>query len=331
MITNLLKIPLFILPTGFLLMFGSCAVLETSKDSNTGAPAGPSCFQQLGSNTEWSSETEVEIDGYSQNAMEPKMSADQVVLFWNDKPASDDAMNIHYAVKQGSGRYLYIGTLPGTVSTTDLDGVPSIDSLGNFYFTSLRTYTSNKQSIFGGQISVLGPNSLQVVSVAAADSNVSFQQNGRVDMDVDVSWNGTLMIASRAVFSGQAYPDTSYLELFNVSSRVANVLSTSSDILKNVNLSACRVYAPSLSSDLLELYYTVIPTNIVPGPLDLKVVVSKRGSTSEPFGTGAIISGITGELTEGPAITYDDGGKTLFYHKKDPASGRFKIFKVSRP
>ena len=120
------------------LFFQNCA---TNKDSaqNPAAtsPATKTCFEQLGSNTERSNETEVPLDGYTANAMEPKFAADKVILFWNDKPAAgDEQMNIHYAVKQASGRYQYVGTLTGTVNGSALDGVPAIDSSGNFYFIS---------------------------------------------------------------------------------------------------------------------------------------------------------------------------------------------------
>jgi hypothetical protein len=312
-------------------LFNNCAQPKNNNSqSNTANTTQPNCFSSFGTNTEWSGETLVEIDGYSANAMEPKTSADQVVLFWNDKPASDDAMNIHYAVKQSNGRYLYIGTLPGTVSTA-LDGVPSIDSAGNFYFTSLRTYTSNLQTIFSGQVNVIATNSLSIINVAPADSNVSLKQSGKVDMDVDVSWDGTMMLASRATFSGKSYPDSSYLELFSVSNRTASSVTNSSTLLKSVNLAECRVYAPTLSNDMKELYFTVFPANVDPTASDFRIVVAKRNSISDPFGTGAIIKGITGDLTEGPSITYNDSGKTLFYHKKDPSTGQYKIYKVTRP
>lgn len=323
---------IFVLSSLFIGLFNNCAA-PSQTPSNPESPQSPSqapqtCLEQFGKNTEWSGEVEVEIDGYSANAMEPKISADQVVLFWNDKPSNDTQMNIHYAVKQSNGRYQYAGTLPGTVDNSHLDGVPAVDANGNFYFISTRTYGTNSQTIYGGQAAVVS-GALQINSVAAADAAVKLA--GQIDMDIDVSWDGTLMIASRAKFSGKAYPDSSYLEIYSVNSRIASKNSTSAEVLKNVNLSKCVVYAATLSSDMKELYYTVFPAGDTVSNSDLKIVVSKRNSTSESFGKGQIISGINGTATEGPAITQNDSGKTLFYHKLDPATGRFKIYKVTRP
>lgn len=314
----------------FLLAFISCTTPESSKIDAppNSSQESLSCFDQLGANTEWSAESEIFIDGYNANAMEPKTSADGVVLFWNDKPSSDSLMNIHYAIKQSNGRYSYVGTLPGSVNANFLDGVPAIDSAGNFYFVSIRSYATNFQSIFGGQIQVLGPNSLQVVNVSPADANVTQNQNGKLDMDIDISWDGGTLIASRASFSGNAYPDSSQLALFNVSSRIASPSSNSDQLLENINLKACRVYAGTLSNDLRELYFTAIPMKTANAE-DFRVVVAKRASTSVPFGIGNIIQGISGSVTEGPALSMD--GKTLFYHKLDQLTGRYKLYKVSRP
>ena len=261
------------------------------------------------------------------------MSADQITLFFNDKPPTGDSdMNIHYAVRQSNGRYQYIGTLPGTVASGALDGVPAIDTSARFYFVSSRSYSSNFQMIYGGLVQVLGPNSLNIISVASADNSVTTGRAGVVDMDIDVSWDGTLMVASRAQFSGKPYPDSSKLILFDMdtTSRQAQIKSNSDTLLAQVNNENCVIYAGNFSTDLKELYFSFFPKNST----DLnafRVAVSKRASTTENFGQPEIISGISGQLTEAPSVTYNDSGKTLFYHKFDQASGRFKIYKVTPP
>ena len=85
-----------------------------------------------------------------------------------------------------------------------------------------------------------------------------------------------------------------------------------------------------MSFDKKELYYSVLEIGDT-STFNFKVVVAKRSNTSEAFGAGKIITGITGQILEGPSISYQDGGKTLYYHKQDLSSGIFKIFKVSRP
>lgn len=150
-------------------------------------------------------------------------------------------------------------------------------------------------------------------------------------MDIDVSANGAMMVVSRAVFSGGSFPDSSKLALFDISSGQATAINDSTAILAQVNLPNCLVYAGSLSDDLKELYYTVAPSGGTPQASDLRVAVAQRSSTSDAFGAGKIIKGISGNLTEGPSISSNDGGKTLYFHKQDQASGKFKIYKVTRP
>lgn len=288
------------------------------------------CLGGLQTNTEFSGETVITVSGFTGNAMEPRISHDQVVLFFNDKPASDTNMNVHYAIRQSATVYNYIGTVPGTVANGYLDGVPAIDSSGNFYFISTRDYASNFQTLFSGVLSVLGPSSLQINSVAAADTSIKRTVAGALDMDLDVSWDGTLAVVSRASFSGKAYPDSSRLELFDVSSRSLLARSDGQSVFQNINRAGCTVYAGALSSDKREVFYTLFPSG-APTGTDFRVMIAKRNSTSEVFAAGQMVSGITNNFPEGPSLTIDDGGKTLYYHRFDSVSSTFKIYKVTRP
>lgn len=309
------------------LFFASCSS-SSSKDSTSPSSA---CLSQFGTNTEWSNETEVTIGNYSANAMEPKISADQVVLFWNDKPSSDDQMNIHYAVKDGGGVYQHVGTLPGTVNGSALDGVPAIDTLGNFYFVSLRNYGSNSRTIFGGTVSVPGAGTLEIQSVAPADASASAATAGTVDMDIDVSWDGTEMIVSRATFTGLPYPETSRLLLFNVSSRQLAIRSDTESATAAINVANCRVYAGSFSHNKLELYFTVMPTGEITSGDNFRIGVATRASASDPFTNPKLIQGLSGSYIEGASPTHNDSSRTLFYHRFDSVAGRFKIYKSTRP
>lgn len=304
-------------------------IVSCSEEPKTAAPA-VSCLSGLATNTEFSGETEIAISGFTGNAMEPRISHDQVVLFFNDKPASDTDMNVHYAIRQSATVYNYIGTVPGTVANGFLDGVPALDSSGNFYFISTRDYASNFQTIFSGVIAVLGPSSLQINSVAAADTFTKRSVAGALDMDLDVSWDGTLAVVSRASFGGRAYPDSSRLELFDVSSRALQTRTDGQSVFANVNRAGCTVYAGALSSDKKEVFYTLFPTG-APTGTDFRILIAKRNSTTEPFAPGEVISAVTKNFVEGPSLTIDDGGKTLYYHRFDSVSSSFKIFKVTRP
>lgn len=321
-----------------------CVGLYTNCSTKTSTPtpasAAPKCFEQLGSNTEWSNETEIPIVGYSGNAMEPQISSDGVVLLFNNKTSADTEMDIHFAVKQVDGSYAYGGTLAGVNSNGVLDGVPATDSSNNFYFMSLRNYGAGSparyRSLFSGQFSLAG--GLSVINVAAADSSFpsGTAPSGStiyVDMDLGISWDGTKAIVARTVFSeGKGYPDTSQLVMYdaNPSTRQLTADASSETVLKNINLEACRIYAPTMSSDKLELYYSVLELGDG-NTFNFKMVVAKRANATDVFGNGSIISGITGQIYEGPSISNHDGGKTIYYHKQDPTTGKFKLYKITRP
>lgn len=320
----------------FSIFFVGCLLLiivgcssSSSKDTDN-LPATPDCLSQFGTNTEWSGETEVAINGYTGNAMEPKPSADQVVLFWNDKPSSDTQMNIHYAVKDGSGVYQYVGTLTGTVDGAALDGVPAVDTIGNFYFVSLRNYNSTSRSIFGGTVNVLGPSSLEIQSVSSADASASAATGGIVDMDVDVSWDGTEMVVSRATFAGNPYPESSRILLYDVATRQMASRTDTETATAAINFANCRIYAGSFSHNKLELYFTVMPSGATNSD-NFRIGVATRATTNDPFTNPKLIQGLSGSFVEGASPTHNDSSKTLFFHRFDSVAGQFKIYKVTRP
>lgn len=312
---------------------------STTSNTTTPTNSAAKCFEQLGTNTEWSNETEIPITGYSGNAMEPQISADGGVLLFNNKTSSDTEMDIHYAVKQVDDSYAYGGTLTGANVNGVLDGVPATDSSNNFYFMSLRNYGAGSparyRSLFAGQFSLAG--GLSVINVAAADSSFpdGTAPSGstiHVDMDLGLSWDGTKAIVARAVFSdGKGYPDSSQLVMFdsNPTTRLLTADATSDAILQNINLAACRIYAPTLSINKLELFYSVLEVSDG-NVFNFKMVVAQRANTTEAFSKGSILSGITGQIYEGPSISNHDGGKTLYYHKQDSTTGKFKLYKVTR-
>ncbi|OHD66057.1 MAG: hypothetical protein A2176_09875 [Spirochaetes bacterium RBG_13_51_14] len=88
-----------------------------------------------------------------------------------------------------------------------------------------------------------------------------------------------------------------------------------------VNTPHSLEYAPSISSDGCELFFT----RLNPYTLMSSILVAKRSNTAEPFGNPKRIGVLTG-FVEAPSITAD--GNTLYYHFRD--DGIFTIYKVSR-
>lgn len=314
-------------------VFSACSTLikllpEGGQSRYTG------CLDLFTENNEWHNETPIEIIGYDDSAMEPRISANQNLLLFNNMAKNGDDMDIHYAVRtnpaQFPNRYTYKGILKGADSDK-LDGTPGLDKFGNFYFVSLRDYGKNYQSIYSAQLTESSSQNFELKNIQPADDNVTRSHKLMIDMDGEVSWDGRTMIASRADFISQTEaPRTSYLALFDIHNRVARPNKESSYVLANVNLPECRVYAGSLSENKLELFYTVLPTSPNVKPDDFRIVVAKRKSAFDSFGRGQIISAIKGDVIEGPSVSLNDAGNSLYYHKLDTTQKRFKIYKVFR-
>jgi hypothetical protein len=91
----------------------------------------------------------VTISGYAGSAMEPFLSPDGKYLFFNNENDPKVNTNLHFAERTGQLTFRYLGELPGANSPA-LDAVPSIDTAGHFYFTTLREYGRTMNSIYTG-------------------------------------------------------------------------------------------------------------------------------------------------------------------------------------
>ncbi|MER2566363.1 MAG: hypothetical protein ABTQ32_36915 [Myxococcaceae bacterium] len=285
------------------------------------------CFSGFGHDTSFSGEVELTITGNPGSAMEPRLSPDERFLFWNDKPASDDAMQLHVATRVDAGVYSYVGPLEGANVDGFLDGVPAIDSSNRFFFVSLRTYGQNMRTIYSARFDPSGP---RLTDVTPIDDAISEKKAGVVDIDIDVSNDGTVLIVSRAEFApGSTGPSKSRLEIFGVDAGVPFVSPALAAWPSRINESTtCRQYAAHLSSDGLELFSTVLPLGAVE-PADFRLAVSRRSSVTEPFGPGATLDSISGLLLEGPNLSLD--GKRLTYHRFNQTTGRWGLYQSRRP
>lgn len=299
------------------LVIAGCTTQQERRDA---------CFSGFAHDTSFGDEIELTITGNPGSAMEPRLSPDERFLFFNDKPGSDDAMQLHVATRADAGVYSYVGPLQGANVDGFLDGVPAIDASNRFYFVSLRVYGQTQRTIFSARFDPSGP---RLTDVTAIDEAISEKTPGVVDMDIDVSNDGTLLVVSRAEFApGSTGPSKSRLELFAVDGGVPFVSPSVAAWASRINeATRCRQYAAHLSNDGLELFYTVLPLGSVE-PEEFRLAVSKRPSVTEPFGPGALLDSISGLLLEGPSLSLD--GKRLTYHRFNQATGRWGVYQSKR-
>lgn len=258
----------------------------------------------------------VTINGYNGNSMEPFISPDGNTLFFNNLNAPPENTNLHWATKINDSSFQYRGEMSG-VNTADLEGVPSVDTAGNFYFVSTRSYATTLSSLYQGNYS-----NGAVTNVQLTDA-VSLHQPGWLIFDAAISANGQTLFLTDGRFDNSSIPLEADLVIAAKNGGVFQRLPNSDDLLKNVNTQALE-YAPCISNNQLELYFTRLALPVTPDSTP-QMLIATRKSPNEPFSTPAVITSITG-FAEAVALAPDQ--KTLYYHKKE--NDRFVLYRVRK-
>lgn len=267
--------------------------------------------------SEFSATQRVTILGYSGDAMEPFLSADGQTLFFNNSndPAVDT--NLHYASRADGLTFQYQGEVTGANSTV-LDGVPSLDGAGTFYFISVRSYATNRATVYRGHWTGSVLTGLEQVAGIPASAP------GKVIFDAGISADGqTLCFAEGEYGSGTL--STAHLELAARTPTGFLRDPASATLLQQVNLAGATLYAPAFSASGLDLYFSRLEGLGTPAPITT-IMVASRPSLGAPFGPAKAIPAITG-FVEAPTVSAD--GKALYYHAL--VSRQFVVYRVTRP
>ncbi len=287
---------------------------SSTSSSSTGGSASSS-GGTANDYTTFANETRVTVSGYSGDEMEPFISKDGKFLFFNNRndPAVDT--NIFYATRVDDQTFTGQGQVQG-VNSTSLDGVPSLDSAGNFYFVSTRSYSTTLSTIYSGAF-VAG----SVASVATAQG-ISRLQQGVVNFDAEISGDGNTLWFDDGQYSASAVLQAASIVIADKNGAGFARRSNSAALLANVNTSGLN-YAPSISVDGLELFFTrVDSTTSGKAPAIFRAT---RADTQSVFGAPQHVTGATG-FVEAPSLTAD--GRTLYYHKL--VNGVYQIYKLQR-
>jgi len=264
----------------------------------------------------------VEISGYDGSAMEPFISPDGRFLFFNNDNDPKVNTDLYFAERTGRLCFRYLGELPG-VNSPALDAVPSMDAAGHFYFTTLRDYDRTMNSIYTGDF-----DGKRVSNVRPAPGNISPTTPGSVNMDTSISPDGRTLYISRAlIFPGAPAPVKSVLMMATLGNGGFRIDDDSVRIMTNINTGALQ-YAPSISADGLELYFTRAGRQRTElGALEptVRIMVATRAAVNDPFGEPLALRALAG-FVEAPSIALD---KTeMFFHRK--AGGKFIICRAAR-
>jgi WD40-like Beta Propeller Repeat len=257
----------------------------------------------------------VAIANYSGDAMEPFLTRDGHYLLFNNRNDPKVNTNLHYAERIDDLHFAYRGEIQG-VNTDALEGVPSLSCDGMLYFVSTRSYKDNFSTIYRAHFSK------GVATEVELAPGVSRKIAGRVNFDGEISADGDTLYAVDSHFKN-AMPASADIFMARRRGNGFERLPESADLLKLVNTKALE-YAPAISSDGLELFFTRVEK--ITAGAQPRIWRASRKSTRDPFGEPQLVSAIIG-FAEGPTISPD--GLSLYYHARE--HDRFVIFRVTRP
>ncbi len=292
----------------FAILLAISALLGCKPSSTDSQPLSPAVAFQ--------NPTPVNISGYTGEVMEPFISKDGQYLFFNNRNDPADQTDLFYAQRQPDGSFTFQGEVVGANQNGILDAVASMTTGGVLYFTTIRDYSSTYISIFSGSFS-----NGQLTNVLPVQGSYCRYQPGWLVMDVEVSADGTTVYFSDAFFNGGPVPATCDIGVAARQPNGMNKLSNSAELLQAINTPGDLEYAPCVSANGLELYFTRLNLTT----LQTISMVSTRENTSAPFGTPERLQAITG-FAEAPSLSFD--GKTLYYHLL--VNNQFKLYKVTR-
>ncbi len=269
------------------------------------------------------SEIEVTINDLSFDAMEPFISSNGNYLFFNNL---NDGINtkLFYATKINDSTFNYIGELTGVNQTTPphLDAVADMDSNGNFYWTSTRNYPAELNNLFHGTFNVG-----KVIDIERVEGDFNMNIPGWLVMDHGISLDGQFLYFINTRFDDANCQGPCETIIGIAQKNNASTFSTlpnSDSILQNINDANYIYYAPCISSDNLELYFTRYLKGQITSGTIFEICVAVRSNSLSDFSIPKVLfSEDLSNLIEAPTLTIDKN--IIYYHRKIPGSHKIMM------
>jgi hypothetical protein len=258
----------------------------------------------------------VTVTGYTGDVMEPFISRDGAYLFFNNAGGLTDK-DLFFATAVTATTFQFGGAITA-VNSPFVDGGPTLDSANRFYYVSLATYGTDLVTLHSG----LWTGS--TVTGSAPLSSLTITTPLILYFDVEVAPDGATLYLSEGDFTGGvSVPHTAdiVISVNTVSGFVRDPASAT--IMANVNTSMLE-YAPAISADGLELFFT----RLDPATSEARIYQATRPNITSPFGPPQLAGTIDG-FVEGPALSPDE--RSLYYHRLNTVSGKFELYRVTRP
>ncbi len=273
----------------------------------------------LTEDSEFRNERKVTITGYSSDAMEPFITKDNKYLLFNNNGSNKD---LFYAEYINDTTFAFKGEISG-VNSAYVDATPSLDSAGRFFFMSTRELDSTFKTVFCGTFS-----QGTVSDVHRVEGSINIALPYWINMGAAISHDGNFLFVSNAKFTSDGKFDfKGNIHLGIKSGTGFNLMNDEDKILANINTSEAAQYAPELSANGLELFYSQVT---VSSPPSFSLCYAKRENVTAPFGKPIFITepfkDNPNATVEAPTLSFD--GKRLYYHKKE--GNTFSIFMLER-
>lgn len=263
-------------------------------------------------------ESDVTINGLTFDAMEPFISSDGTYLFFNNLNDGIDT-KLYYATRINDSTFTYVGEVNGANQLTPphLDAVADLDTLNNFYWTSTRNYPAELDNLFHGTFS---GGSVSNIGRVHGDFNMSTP--GWLMMDHGISYDGELLYFNNARFDPatcQGPCETLLGVAQKVNDSTFTTLPNSAALVATINDTNFNYYAPCISSNNLELYYTRYQRDTITPATQFDICVAVRSSPSDSFSAPVVLfSEFLIDLIEAPTLTKNM--EIMYYHRRTPNS-----------
>lgn len=245
--------------------------------------------------------------------MEPFVSWDGETLFFNSLNDGRDT-SLYLARRIGDATFQFVGKVGGVNGPPPhLDAVASMDAANRFYFVSTRNYPAVYENLLAGTF-----QDGSVEGIRPVQGDFYIRQPGWIVMDAEIHPGGEVLLYVNAHFSGGAMPEASTIGAAHKVNGSFTADPNNGILFRDVNSGGLN-YAPSLSADGLELFFTRA------AGATTRLLLARRSSLNEPFGAPQELA-IRGEAVEAPCISPD--GNYLYFHMKE--DGRYAVFLASR-
>lgn len=283
------------------------AALLLSCSNDTGEPAS----KDIG----YINAVEVTINGYTEDAMEAFISPDGTTLFFNSLNDGNNT-KLYYATKVNSNTFNFEGEVDGANESqaAQLNAVADLDALNNFYWTSVRDYPANINNLHHG----IYTNGM-VYDISRVQGDFYDTNPGWLVMDHGISHDGEFLYYNNARFDDSICigPCETFLGIAQKSGNNQFTKTANSDaLLQKINNSNYIYYAPCITMDNLELYYTRFLKGTVSADTVVEICVSTRNTDTDVFSDPKVLfsSTLANGIIEAPTLITDKS--VMYYHKK---------------